>query len=47
MIPALQRVAETDPDVTRTRHTFWIRQDALKAIASIQKRSSAGRVAAP
>jgi len=40
MIPALQQVAESDSAVSRTRGTFWIRQDAVKAIAEIRKRSA-------
>ena len=46
LIPALQQVAESDPAVSRTRHTSWIRQDAVKAIADIRKRSSVGPLAA-
>jgi hypothetical protein len=39
MIPALQRVAEFDSAVSRTKNTYWIRERALKAIASIRQRS--------
>ncbi len=39
MIPALRQVEESDPAVSKTRQNFWIREDAAKAIAAIQKES--------
>ncbi len=38
MIPALRQVAESDPAVDRVNH-YWIRNRAVKAIATIEKRS--------
>jgi hypothetical protein len=39
MIPALAQVAESDPAVAQTTHTYWLRARATKAIAAIQQRA--------
>jgi hypothetical protein len=39
MIPALKQVAEADPAVDRINHNLWIREQAAKTIAAIQKRA--------
>lgn len=43
MVPALQRVAESDPAISHTSHTFWIREAARKAIGDIGKRALQAR----
>jgi hypothetical protein len=39
MIPALEEVAKTDRAVSKRDHNPWIRDDAVKAIAQISKRT--------
>ena len=39
MVPALEEVAASDPAISNTSHDYWLRKDALRAIAAIQQRA--------